>query len=62
MYWEAQIKRLSQMTSKELREAYVGISQPLEKRPEGSFNELRNYVEHLKCEIGERIGKHRNKG
>ena len=55
-YWTGQLLKLKQKTTKELEQLIITLEESLIKY-NGGFYEMRNYLEHVKCEYAERIGK-----
>ena len=55
-YWTGQVSKLKQKTTKELEQLIITLEESLIKY-NGGFYEMRNYLEHVKCEYAERIGK-----
>ena len=56
-YWEEQVKRLKAFSTSELREIIVRVECLLEDYPDTGKYGFLEYLEHLKREYAERIGK-----
>lgn len=55
-YWKDQVNKLKQKTKKELKQLIETMEEFLNKH-DGEFSNVKNYLEHVKCEYAERIGK-----
>ena len=56
-YWEEQVKRLKEFSTPSLRKNIDRVECLLQDFPETSKYGFLEYLQHLKCEYAERIGK-----
>lgn len=56
-YWQKQVERLKDFSTPELRKNIVRIEYILEYFPDTGKYGVLEYLEHLKCEYAERVGK-----
>lgn len=56
-YWKQQVDLLKHKSTSELNALLKGQSEFLNRRPEEHFTGIRNYLQYIKLELAERIGK-----